>query len=97
MLRGTRPPAPASVPRLILLDVASAASGCLGFLKELRQDPALKASSVFVLSSQPSAQNLQEAYELNVAGFIKNPLGLESLAGGIATLHAFWNLMELPN
>ncbi|WP_205503268.1 response regulator [Rufibacter psychrotolerans] len=97
LLQGRGRPALQPTPQIILLDLDLPEMGGLDFLKELRQDPHLKACSVFVISSQNRQNDILDAYNLNVAGFIVKPLQYDSFLDTIATLDSFWNLIELPN
>ncbi|ALJ00306.1 response regulator [Rufibacter tibetensis] len=97
MLLGRGMTALSPIPQIILLDLNLPEMGGLEFLKELRKNPQLKACSVFVMTGQGSSQDLLEAYDLNVAGYIVKPLQYSSFVEKIGTLQSFWNLIELPN
>lgn len=97
MLLGRGRPALWPIPQIILLSLDLPGTGGLEFLKELRNSPQLKACMVFVMTSQGSESDMTEAYELNVAGYIVKPIQYSSFLETIATLHSFWNLIELPN
>ncbi|MBC3538130.1 response regulator [Rufibacter sp. H-1] len=97
MLKGRGMPALHPTPHIILIDLNMPEMGGIEFLKELRKDPELKACSVFVMTGQNSEQNVLEAYNLNVAGYIVKPIQYDSFLEAIATLHSFWKLIELPN
>ncbi|RNI22717.1 response regulator [Rufibacter latericius] len=96
MLQGRNRPALTPTPHIILLDLELPEMGGIEFLKLLRQDPKLKSCSVFVMTGQNSEKNVLEAYDLNVAGYIVKPIKYDSFLEAIATLHSFWNLIELP-
>ena len=97
MLLGRGTLALSPVPQIILLDLNLPEMGGLEFLKELRMNPQLKSCSVFVMTGQSSTQDLLQAYDLNVAGYIVKPIQYSSFVQKIATLQSFWNLIELPN
>ncbi len=97
MLQGKGRPALNPTPQIILLDLDLPEMGGIEFLKALRQDPHLKACSVFVMTRQNTQKDILEAYNLNVAGYIIKPINFDSFLEIVATLNSFWNLIELPN
>lgn len=84
-------------PKIILLDLKLPGMDGLEFLKELRQDTALCASSVFVMTGSKSMRDVLEAHDLNVAGYILKPISYESVLEMVSILNSFWELIELPN
>lgn len=57
-------------PYLVLLDMNMPQMNGVEFLLEIRNDPLLKKSVVFVLSTSESEDDLKAAYGFNVAGYI---------------------------
>ena len=82
--------------RLILLDLNMPRMNGLEFLRELRNDPELKAASVVVLTTSDDDRDRVEAYNLNVAGYILKPVTFENFCEAMATLNKYWTLVELP-
>jgi CheY-like chemotaxis protein len=70
MLRGQDNQPPLPRPYVILLDLHLPGISGLEFLQSLRQDPQLKSSTVFLLTTSASEQEVRKAYSLGVAGFI---------------------------
>ena len=60
--------------RLILLDLNMPRMNGIEFLRELRKDPALAATSVVVLTTSNEERDKVEAYQLNVAGYLLKPV-----------------------
>lgn len=81
-------------PKVILLDLNMPKMGGLEFLKELRNDPALKAISVFVMTTSDEESDKFTAYNLNVAGYIIKPLSFESFVQAVSILDHYWKLCE---
>jgi len=81
-------------PKVILLDLNMPKMGGLEFLKELRSDPALKAISVFVMTTSDEESDKFTAYNLNVAGYIIKPLSFESFVQAVSILDHYWKLCE---
>jgi CheY-like chemotaxis protein len=91
---GTTAPDPR--PRIILLDLNMPKMGGIEFLRELRNDPEFKSTSVFVMSTSNEESDKLAAYNLNVAGYILKPLSFESFVHAISILNNYWLLCERP-
>lgn len=76
ILRGQDGHPPLKQPLLILLDLNMPRMGGLEFLQELRADPMLSNSIVFVLTTSNDQRDRDSAYDSNVAGYL-----LKSKAG----------------
>lgn len=97
MLRGEGDsPSIPSKRRLILLDLNMPKMGGIEFLRELRQDPDLKATPVIVLTTSNEDQDKVEAYHLNVAGYIVKPVTFNKFVEVVAALNKYWTLSEMP-
>lgn len=83
-------------PKIILLDINMPKMNGIEFLTELRKDDVLKSISVFIMTTSNEDKDRIEAYNLNVAGYILKPLNFEKFVQAVATLQAYWNLIELP-
>jgi CheY-like chemotaxis protein len=93
LLRGDRIP---KDRRLILLDLNMPRMGGIEFLKELRADPELKATTVVVLTTSDEERDKVKAYDLNVAGYILKPVTLAAFIEIMAALNKYWSVNELP-
>ncbi|HMQ30043.1 MAG TPA: response regulator [Chloroflexaceae bacterium] len=88
-----------SVPkerRLILLDLNMPRMNGLEFLRELRDDPELRALTVIVLTTSDDERDKVEAYNLNVAGYIIKPVTFLAFVEAMAALNKYWSINELP-
>jgi CheY-like chemotaxis protein len=81
---------------LVLLDLNMPKMNGIEFLRELRADPALHATSVVVLTTSNEERDKVEAYELNVAGYLLKPVTFPSFVDLMAALNKYWTLVELP-
>ena len=98
MLRGKdggAPECPAE-RRLILLDLNMPKMNGIEFLRELRADPALRATPVVVLTTSDEDRDKIDAYHFNVAGYIVKPVTLHHFIETMAVLNKYWMLSELP-
>lgn len=83
-------------PRLVILDWKMPRMNGAEFLEELRADPELADTSVFVLTTSDDEADVAAAYGKQVAGYIlKNQAGSDFI-DVIALLDAYWKLVELP-
>ena len=82
--------------RIILLDLNMPRMGGIEFLRELRADPELSATTVIVLTTSDEDRDKVEAYKLNVAGYILKPVTLQAFVEIMATLNKYWTVSELP-
>lgn len=84
-------------PKIILLDLNMPKMNGIEFLKELRKDPHLHHISVFVMTTSGKDNDILEAYNLNVAGYILKPLSMDKFMGAVAVLSNYWQLCEYPS
>jgi CheY-like chemotaxis protein len=96
MLRGKREPHVPRDRRLILLDLNMPKMGGIEFLKEVRADPELRATTVVVLTTSDEERDKVKAYDLNVAGYIVKPVTVAAFVEIMATLNKYWSVNELP-
>ncbi|MBL8620017.1 MAG: response regulator [Myxococcales bacterium] len=93
MLRGGEVPA---ARRLILLDINMPRMNGIEFLRALRQDPALQAIPVVVLTTSNDDRDRIEAYRLNVAGYLLKPVTFVAFIELMWALDRYWTLVEMP-
>lgn len=76
VLRGSSKDDHIPMPYLILLDLNMPRMSGIEFLKELRADPKLRSSIVFVLTTSNDDRDRVAAYSFNIAGYVvKSQLG----------------------
>ncbi|MEH6596725.1 MAG: response regulator [Colwellia polaris] len=83
-------------PYIVLLDIQMPRLNGLEFLHEIRQDQNLNQSTIFVLTTSKSDEDIMASYKKNIAGyFIKEQVGEEFL--DIAKmLKGYWKIVHLP-
>jgi len=95
VLRGERGPR-IGRPYLILLDLNMPRMNGLELLREIRRDPALRDSVVFVLTTSRADEDKVAAYEQHVAGYlVKGELGV-GFTGLMDLITAYCKVVELP-
>lgn len=83
-------------PFLILLDLNMPRMNGIEMLAELRQDPDLASSVVFVLTTSQDDKDKVAAYAQHVAGYIvKNKVG-DGFLSVVQLLDHYWRVVELP-
>lgn len=70
ILRGVKGRQRLSRPYVVLCDINMPRMDGLTFLTEMRQDPELKNTLVFMLTTSGHDDDIRKAYSLNVAGYM---------------------------
>lgn len=93
LLRSRNVPA----PYIILLDINMPRMNGLEFLNQLRQDPVLTSSVVFILTTSVADEDIFEAYRLHVAGYIPKQEMDSQFLTVVGFLDHYWRVVELPH
>lgn len=96
LLRGQGMKAIPRERRLVLLDLNMPRMNGLEFLREIREDPELRALTVIVLTTSDDERDKVEAYNMNVAGYIVKPVTFLAFVEAMAALNKYWSINELP-
>lgn len=84
-------------PYIILLDLNMPRMNGLEFLEELRADPTLTHSVVFVLTTSKSDEDILAAYREHVAGYLLKQRMDNDFLQVVGMLNHYWRIIELPN
>lgn len=82
----------AHFPHLILLDLNLPGMDGLTFLRKLRQDPKLRYSIVFILTTSDLPSDKQAAYQAGVAGYVLK----QNVSAFMQWLDTYCTLVEFP-
>lgn len=84
-------------PYIILLDLNMPRMNGLEFLEELRADPVLTHSVVFVLTTSKSDDDILAAYREHVAGYLLKQRMDNDFMQVVGLLNNYWRIVEMPN
>jgi CheY-like chemotaxis protein len=96
-LRGENGREKVNHPFLVLLDLNMPRMGGIEFLEELRRDPILQRTLVFVMTTSSAAEDRARAYAKNVAGYILKYRSGGDFQDAIGMLESYWRLIEFPD
>lgn len=96
VLRGETGATRVRSPYLILLDLNMPRMNGVEFLQLLRQDPQLRCSVVFVLTTSDSDQDKLAAYSAQIAGYLLKQKAGENFVNLVDMLTVYWRLIEFP-
>ena len=82
--------------RIIFLDLNMPRMGGIEFLQVLRADPALCNIPVIVMTTSDNDQDLVNAYDFNVAGYILKSVPFSEFVEAMAIVDQYWTVNEIP-
>ncbi len=95
-LRGENGFEPIPLPRLVLLDLNMPRMGGLEFLAEIRSDPELCSTIVFVMTTSADEEDRTRAYRKNIAGYVLKHRPGQSFLDSIGMLEHYWRVVGFP-
>ncbi len=81
---------------VILLDLNMPKMNGIEFLQALRNDDRFRALPVVVLTTSAQQQDLEAAYNLNVAGYIVKPVEFYRFVEVMKVVSCYWSLCAMP-
>jgi CheY-like chemotaxis protein len=84
-------------PYLVLLDLNMPRMGGIEFLGELRNDPSLRRTVVFVMTTSEAEEDRIRSYDRNVAGYLLKHRPGQSFRDSIGMLQQYWQTNEFPD
>lgn len=84
------------LPVVILLDLKMPMLDGLEVLRQLRNDPALKAIPVVMVTSSREEQDLLRSYELGVNAYVVKPVDFQKFVESIKQIGFFWAIINEP-
>lgn len=95
-LRGENGREPISKPYMLLLDLNMPRMNGIELLYELRKDPDLSDTVVFVLTTSAADKDKVAAYAQNIAGYIIKSQINNTFLNVIELLDCYWKIVTLP-
>jgi CheY-like chemotaxis protein len=96
MLRGVNGNDRLPRPYVILLDLNMPRMGGLEFLDELRRDPELQRSIVFVMTTSTAEEDRARAYDRHIAGYVLKHNPAHTFFEAVTMLEHYWRVIEFP-
>ena len=84
-------------PCIIFLDINMPKMNGIEFLKELRNDEALRHTPVIVMTTSKEEQDKLETFSLGAAGYILKPVDYVKFVEIVKTIDCYWTLSEMPH
>jgi CheY-like chemotaxis protein len=84
-------------PYMILLDINMPRMNGLEFLEEVRADPELAQSVVFVLTTSNRDEDMMAAYRKHIAGYLLKARAGKDFVDLISLLDSYWRIVEFPH
>lgn len=84
-------------PYMILLDINMPRMNGLEFLEEVRADPELSQSVIFVLTTSNRDEDMMAAYRQHIAGYLLKSRAGKDFVDLIALLGSYWRIVEFPH
>jgi len=89
-LRREVPYADAVAPDLILLDLNMPRKDGRQTLAEIKQDPALRAIPVLILTTSQAESDIARCYDLHANCYIAKPVDLDQFLSIVQSIERFW-------
>jgi CheY-like chemotaxis protein len=96
ILRGENGEEKLAKPFLLLVDLNMPRMNGIQLLEELRNDPVLKRTIVFVLTTSKREEDKLAAYDFNIAGYILKQTADDDILNLIDLIGCYWRIVELP-
>jgi CheY-like chemotaxis protein len=96
MLRGENRKEKVRHPVIVLLDLNMPRMGGLEFLDELRKDPDLQHTIVFVMTTSAAEEDRVRAYDKCIAGYVLKHSPAHTFLDAVTMLEHYWRVVEFP-
>jgi CheY-like chemotaxis protein len=96
-LRGVHGQAPSRRPDLILLDLNLPRMDGREVLMEIKEDPALTAIPVVILTTSEAEEDIAASYRHHANCYISKPVSIDQFRTVLASIESFWfTIVRLP-
>lgn len=84
------------LPVVVMLDLKMPKMDGLEVLRQMRNDPVLKAVPVVMITSSREEQDLVRSYELGVNAYVVKPVDFQKFVQSIKQIGFFWAIINEP-
>lgn len=95
-LRGENGKEKAKLPLIMLVDLNMPRMNGIELVSAIRADAALQKTVIFVLTTSYRDEDMDAAYDLNVAGYIVKEKAGEDFLRLFNLVDSYWRIVELP-
>ncbi|WP_253949015.1 response regulator [Mangrovicoccus sp. HB161399] len=81
---------------ILLIDLNMPRMNGIELLREIRSDPKLRRLVCFVLTTSSSEQDIADAYDLNVAGYVVKSQAGEDFRQLVQLIDDYWTTVRMP-
>jgi len=89
-LRKEGPHAVAPTPDVVFLDLNMPRKNGREVLKEMKQDPKLKAIPVVILTTSSADEDILRSYDLQAAAYVVKPVDFNRFVSVVKAIDSFW-------
>ncbi|MEO8038539.1 MAG: response regulator [Betaproteobacteria bacterium] len=82
------------LPKLVLLDLKMPKVDGIEVLRRIKDDPALRAIPVVMLTSSAEERDVVDSYALGVNSYLVKPVEFERFVDEVARAGCYWTLMN---
>jgi len=97
ILRKANQPGELQSPFIVVLDLNMPRMSGHEFMKEIRDDPKLSDTIVFVMSTSDSPKDIEEAYQAHVAGYILKDGNHDNFRDALHLLGIYSEIVVVPD
>jgi len=96
LLRGENGQHKPKKPYVMFIDLNMPRMGGIDLIREIRADPRLNQTIIFVLTTSKREEDKNAAYDMNVAGYIVKETAGQDFLQLFSMLDFYWRIVELP-
>ncbi len=96
ILKGTDQQLRIQPPYMLLVDLNLPRMNGIQLVTAIREDPGLRETIIFMLTTSNRAEDKQSAYSMNVTGYILKEKAGEDFLKLFSLVDSYWRIVEMP-
>jgi CheY-like chemotaxis protein len=96
ILKGTDEQPRLESPYLLLVDLNMPRMDGIQLVTAIREDPNLRDTIIFMLTTSNRSEDIRAAYSLNVTGYILKEKAGEDFLRRFSVVDSYWRIVEMP-